>query len=34
MKTILSISNAIRQQLDTDLHAALIEEDARPLGQP
>jgi len=34
MKTPVSISNAIRHQLDMILHAALTGEDARPLGSP
>jgi len=34
MKTTMSTSNAIRHQLDMIIHAALIGEDARPLGSP
>jgi hypothetical protein len=34
MKTFLSTSNALRHQLDMNFHAALIGEDARPLGSP
>ena len=34
MTTTTSISNAIRHQLDMDLHAALIGKDARSHRQP
>ena len=33
MKTSMSISNAILQQLDMSLHVDLIREDARPFGR-